>query len=96
LEFDAFLTSEEASRGERVELEIPVPKPCPECRGTGRFAAFDCPACEGTGEYRIKETARIDLPPGVLPETTFRATISLQREKCLHLLIHVHIIQTIF
>ncbi len=95
LEFDAYLTTEEAFRGERVELEIPVPKTCPECRGTGSYSLFYCPACEGTGEYRTKEIVRIDFPPGILPETTLRATAFLHREKYLHLMIHVHIIRSV-
>lgn len=91
LEMDAYLTPEEALRGGSVEVNIPVPKPCPECRGTGKIWVFDCPLCEGAGEYETGEKAGIEFPPGIRSDAILYATFPLKREKYLQLLIHVHI-----
>ena len=94
VELDAYLTPDEACGGDRVEmdLDLELPRPCPECDGGRSFYAFACPACNGSGETTSPVRMRIDLPPGMEHGDRLRTSISSPRGNTLHVLIHIHII----
>ncbi|HUF24497.1 MAG TPA: molecular chaperone DnaJ [Vicinamibacterales bacterium] len=42
-----------------------VARPCPHCRGTGRFIANPCAACAGQGRVSQERTLKIKIPAGI-------------------------------
>lgn len=42
-----------------------VARPCPHCRGTGRFIASPCPSCRGQGRVSQERTLKIKIPAGI-------------------------------
>jgi len=42
-----------------------VARPCPHCRGTGRFIASPCAACAGRGRVSQERTLKIKIPAGI-------------------------------
>jgi molecular chaperone DnaJ len=66
LRFEVELTLEEAARGVTREVAVPVPQPCPQCRGaglTGRGAI--CASCGGSGQVEQVKRLQVRIPPGV-------------------------------
>lgn len=50
------LTFEQAFRGERVQLDIPMKVPCQTCGGTGAAPGTNarrCPLCQGSGVHQV-------------------------------------------
>lgn len=49
------ISLEEAIRGGTRKIQLTVPEPCPDCRGTGRASAkgHTCPTCGGRGRRRF-------------------------------------------
>lgn len=65
LHLEVILSPEEASRGARIPLDIPVYEECPRCRGTGVWAGFSCGSCGGSGMTASRRRISLDLPRGV-------------------------------
>ncbi|HEX6322981.1 MAG TPA: molecular chaperone DnaJ [Vicinamibacterales bacterium] len=42
-----------------------VARPCPHCRGTGRFIASPCATCAGQGRVSQERTLKIKIPAGI-------------------------------
>ncbi|MDR0549587.1 MAG: molecular chaperone DnaJ [Deltaproteobacteria bacterium] len=51
---------------------------CPNCRGTGEYAADPCPDCRGLGRVRRSKTLSVKIPAGV--DTGFRLLLRGQGE----------------
>lgn len=49
-----------------------VSRPCPVCRGRGRYAAQPCSRCMGQGEVRIGKRVVVTVPPGTEDGQTVR------------------------
>jgi molecular chaperone DnaJ len=47
-------------------------RPCPACRGRGRYAAQPCSRCLGQGEVRIGKRVVVTVPPGTEDGQTVR------------------------
>ncbi|MGN1226757.1 MAG: DnaJ C-terminal domain-containing protein, partial [Candidatus Cryptobacteroides sp.] len=46
--------------GQRVNVST-----CPNCNGTGQIISNPCRKCNGSGLVRVKETVKVNIPPGV-------------------------------
>lgn len=49
-----------------------VSRPCPACRGRGRYASQACPRCLGGGEVRVSKKVVVTVPPGAEDGQTVR------------------------
>lgn len=59
---EIILTPEEARRGGRIPLRVPVEYPCRECGGRGSYLIFICPACAGSGKQQYSRTVSLNVP----------------------------------
>jgi len=89
LNVEFVLEPEEAARGVRVPLEVPVCRSCPWCGGGGGAFPFACLHCGGKGWMWGKRTVTVDVPPGVGHGRVFR--VPLQRLGIQHLRLSIHI-----
>jgi molecular chaperone DnaJ len=62
---EIILSPEEARRGGRAYVLIPVVIPCPACRGRGFVESFDCIGCNGAGKIAEEHPVKITFPAGV-------------------------------
>jgi molecular chaperone DnaJ len=70
LKVDVAISKEEAERGTRIQLGIPVFAPCPGCGGRG------CDACRWQGMREGERGVAIDVPPMSGAGTTFVMPLS--------------------
>jgi molecular chaperone DnaJ len=63
LNFEVLLTPEESSRGCVVPISVPIFKPCPRCRGSGREWVFQCVYCQEQGMIETEAIVRVRIPP---------------------------------
>jgi DnaJ-class molecular chaperone len=63
--WELILTPEEARRGGRVQLALPLDVPCEQCGGGGWTAGSGCRDCGGQGLRQRRLTLVVDLPPGL-------------------------------
>lgn len=59
------LTPEEAGRGGRLKLDLPLMRKCRRCFGFGEIAFIRCHNCGGTGEETYNRAAYLDIPAGI-------------------------------
>ncbi len=71
LNIEVVLTPEEASRGGVLPIAVPVFRACPVCQGTGEDWPFPCLQCHAQGLIELRETIRMNIPPGTRPATVF-------------------------
>ncbi len=71
LTVEIILSPDEALRGGRLPLSVPVAYPCPNCSGTGRIWPFQCGQCLGSGLIKEEETVMISIPPRVRSGSLF-------------------------
>jgi molecular chaperone DnaJ len=65
IEIAVELTPLQARQGGQARLVIPVPMPCPACRGYGGIGFGACRRCGGTGAVLDRYPLLISIPPGV-------------------------------
>lgn len=63
---EVILTPEEARRGMRIPLEVPITFPCRECGGSGGYLVFICPGCAGWGVQQHSKTVTLNVPPNTV------------------------------
>jgi molecular chaperone DnaJ len=63
LNFEVFLTREEASRGCVVPVGVPVFTRCAQCRGSGVDGPFACASCHRQGMIENEKRLHIRIPP---------------------------------
>lgn len=71
------VTPEQARRGGRVRVSIPVRTACDDCGGTGGAGFFACRQCDGTGQLLCEFPLDVDYPPGI--HDSYRVAIPLAR-----------------
>lgn len=71
------ITPEQAQRGGRFQVQIPVEIKCPRCRGRGHVDLYACPQCRGVGRLILDIPLDMDLPAGIDHQT--RGRFPLQR-----------------
>ncbi|HEX7345029.1 MAG TPA: DnaJ domain-containing protein [bacterium] len=62
---EIILTPEEARRGGRIPLRVPVEYPCRECGGRGSYLIFICPGCAGSGKQQYSRIINLNVPPNL-------------------------------
>jgi molecular chaperone DnaJ len=62
---DVRLTMEQAVRGCRLRLWLPVQAQCPACYGHGGVGWYECWECAGTGVVTQEQPVSISLPAGL-------------------------------
>jgi len=71
------LTPEQAMRGGRVDVRVPVQVTCPACRGWGGRGPYVCPHCAGRGRIHDERPLSLSFPGGIVEGDVTR--ISLDR-----------------
>ena len=65
LTMEVRLTRDQAGRGGRVQISIPLQHPCSTCNGSGDVGPFQCWNCSGTGSAMNDFVVEVEYPPGI-------------------------------
>jgi molecular chaperone DnaJ len=71
------LTRDQANRGGRVQIRMPLQHPCSTCNGSGKIEPFQCWNCSGTGSALNEFSLEVEYPPGI--QDLYRIAIPLDR-----------------
>jgi molecular chaperone DnaJ len=71
------LTRDQANRGGRVQVRMPIQHPCSTCNGSGDVGPFLCWNCGGTGSDQNEFALEIEYPPGI--QDFYRIAMPLDR-----------------
>lgn len=71
------LTGDQANRGGRVQISIPLQRPCSTCNGSGDAGPFQCWNCSGTGSALNEFSFHVEYPPGI--RDFYQVAIPLER-----------------
>jgi molecular chaperone DnaJ len=77
VDLEVWLTREEARRGGRIRVLVPVRLWCPACQGRGGVGLFACSHCLGSGTVVGEGPVDITYPGGLVDG--FEGTVSLVR-----------------
>jgi hypothetical protein len=80
LSAELHLTAEQASRGGRVPVDVPVRRVCRRCGGRGEVWSDSCPACGGQGDGVRLHTVDVHVPSGVRHGAWLAFTVGLPQE----------------
>jgi curved DNA-binding protein len=72
VESEISIPLEEAHRGTKRLVRIPVEELCPECGGTGVKEGKTCPVCHGSGTETKFESFTVNIPKGVRDDSVIR------------------------
>jgi curved DNA-binding protein len=72
IESEISISLEEAHRGTKRVVRIPVEELCPECGGTGIKEGKTCPVCHGSGTQTRMESFTVNIPKGVQDDSVIR------------------------
>jgi molecular chaperone DnaJ len=75
LSAEIVLSPQEAFRGTRVPLGVPVRQTCARCGGRGETWEEWCAGCGGCGETRALHEVELRVPPGVREGEQFRFAV---------------------
>ncbi len=85
------LSSEDASRGAVVPLELLLRETCERCGGRGETWAERCAACDGSGDSVVPRWLSVVVPPGVADGTRLHFRVSAPREASVRVQVRVAI-----
>ncbi len=85
------LSSEDASRGAVVPLELRLRETCERCGGRGEIWAEHCTDCDGTGDSVVPRWFSVVVPPGVADGTRLHFRVSAPREAAVRVQVRVAI-----
>jgi len=91
LNIEVVLSSEEASRGVALPVEVPTLDACHACGGTGLDWGFPCSVCRAEGSVEWERTIRLRIPPGVRPGSLFEIPLDRLGIHNFHLRVHVFV-----
>ena len=77
LTMEVVLTPDQAARGGRVRVILPIESVCPTCDGTGDRDYWQCVRCNGTGIRKKEFPLEVQYPPGI--RDLYRVAIPLAR-----------------
>ena len=77
LTMEVVLTPDQAARGGRVRVTLPMESVCPTCDGTGDTDYWRCVRCSGTGIRRKEFPLDVQYPPGI--RDLYQVAIPLDR-----------------
>jgi molecular chaperone DnaJ len=71
------LTRDQANRGGRLQIRMPLRHPCTTCNGSGEAGPFLCWNCGGTGSAIDAFSLEVEYPPGI--QDFYRIAMPLDR-----------------
>ena len=74
---EVLLTRDQARRGGRVQILVPVRISCPTCGGFGDLGFYQCWRCSGTGASLDEFPLQVEYPPGI--QDSYQVAIPLDR-----------------
>ncbi len=77
LTMEVHVTPDQARRGGRIPVDIPVEGPCSKCNGSGELESFECWRCGGSGSSLNEFSLQVEYPPGI--QDFYRVAIPLDR-----------------
>lgn len=77
LTMEVLLTRDQARRGGRVQILVPVRISCPTCAGFGDLGFYQCWRCSGTGASLDEFPLQVEYPPGI--QDSYQVAIPLDR-----------------
>lgn len=77
LTMEVVLTPDQARRGGRIQILMPIEAACPNCGGSGDFGFWYCPECDGSGVIREEFPLEVEYPPGI--RDLYQVAIPLDR-----------------
>ena len=75
LDLDVILSPEEAERGTKVSISVPVLRRCATCGGSGRDWLFRCIPCGAQGMIEEERVVELHLPQAVAGESVFEVPL---------------------
>ena len=91
LNIEVLLSPEEAIRGGRIRIAVPVFYPCPACGGSGRDWLFACLYCSERGIIEEETPVSIRIPSMVRDGTIMEVPIRGLSIQNLYLRLHIRI-----
>lgn len=85
------LTREQAFRGGRIRLWVPVQTRCPACRGRGAAGLFECPHCYGSGTVVDECPLDVAFPGGLVDGAEGRVSLGRLGMRDLSLVLRFHV-----
>ncbi|WP_394825627.1 DnaJ domain-containing protein [Pendulispora albinea] len=85
------VSAEQAARGARIRLGVPVFGRCPSCAGHGRTLLSRCSWCGGQGLVESERVVAVDLPPMAPHDAAFVIPLSGLDIHNFYLRVHVHV-----
>jgi molecular chaperone DnaJ len=85
------LSQEEARRGGRIRVSIPVQIRCPACRGRGGDGFFECPHCFGSGTVVDQYPIDVAFAGGVVDGSRGSVSVGLPGMGNLALTLHFRV-----
>ncbi len=71
------LTRDQANRGGRFQIRMPLQHPCAICDGSGEVGPFHCWNCSGSGSALNEFVLEAEYPPGI--QDLYRIAVPLHR-----------------
>ena len=71
------LTRDQANRGGRLRIRMPLQHPCSTCSGSGDVGPFQCWNCGGSGSALNEFSLEVEYPPGI--QDLYRIAIPLDK-----------------
>lgn len=71
------LTRDQANRGGRVRIRMPLQHPCSTCNGSGDVGPFQCWNCGGSGSALNEFSLEVEYPPGI--QDLYRIAVPLDK-----------------
>ncbi len=91
LNLELVLSPDEAARGGRVPIDVPVAMICPTCDGSGVAGLFTCDTCGGHGVNWDRRRIEVPLRPPVQDGTVIPISLHQVGVSTLYLNVHLRV-----
>lgn len=91
LSVELLITPQEAAAGTRVQLVVPVFRPCSICSGVGRTGFAICDHCVGAGSEQMSASVDVLIPPNTPDGATIPVSLSGIGVRSVYLEVYVRV-----
>jgi molecular chaperone DnaJ len=91
IHLEVSLSREEARRGGRIRVWLPVQAQCPACEGWGGSPFLACPYCAGSGRVVDERPVDLALPQGVVDGSEASVSLGQSGRHSLVLVLHFRV-----